>query len=64
MFCSLLKCDYAPINGIPTPPPPGLGGEIVGIIARTEYHVKNPSPGALPDVNIPIYRQELIGDLT
>ena len=30
----------------------------------TEYHVKNPSPGALPDVNTPIYRQESIGDLT
>ena len=30
----------------------------------TEYHVKNPSPGALPDVNTPTYRQESIGDLT
>ena len=30
----------------------------------TEYHVKNPSPGALPDVNTPVYRQESIGDLT
>ena len=48
----------------PTPPPPvgwGNSGDL------TEYYVKNPSPapGALPDVNTPIYRQlegELIRD--
>ena len=28
----------------------------------TEYHVESPSPGALPDVNTPIYHQESIGD--
>ena len=28
----------------------------------TEYYVKNPSPGALPDVSSPIYCQESIRD--
>ena len=55
----IFQC-YASVNGIPHSPTPGLGnsGDL------TEYHVKNPSPGMLPDVNTPIYRQELIGDLT
>ena len=29
----------------------------------TEYHIKNPSPGVLPDVNTPISRQESIGGI-
>ena len=55
---------YAPINGIAHPPLPharvawGNSGDL------TECHVKNPSPGVLPDINTPIYRQESIGDLT
>ena len=44
----------------PTPPPPRVGWGNSGDL--TEYHVKNPSPGALPDVNAPIYCQESIGD--
>ena len=45
----------------PTPgPTPWVGWGNSGDL--TEYHVKNPSPGALPDVNTPIYCQELIGD--
>ena len=40
----------------PTPPPPGNSGDL------TEYHVKNLSPGVLPDVNTPIYCQESIED--
>ena len=44
----------------PTPPPPGWGNTMSGDL--TEYHVKNPSPGALPDVNTPIYLQESIGE--
>ena len=44
----------------PTPPPPWVGWENSGDL--TEYHVENPSPGAFPDVNTPIYRKELIGD--
>ena len=43
---------------------PPLPHSWVGWGDLTEYHVKNPSPGALPDVNTPIYRQESIGDLT
>ena len=50
-----------PINAIPHSPTPGLdawgnSGDL------TEYHVKNSSPGASPDVNTPIHRQESIGD--
>ena len=56
---SLDLCMYnAAINGIPHSPTPGLDGEIVDL---TEYHVKKLSPGALPDVNTPVYCQELIG---
>ena len=46
---------YAPINGIPHSPTRGNSGDL------TEYHVKNSSPGALPDVHTPIHGQELIG---
>ena len=55
----IFQC-YAPVNGTPHSPTTGLGnsGDL------TEYHVENSSPGALPDVNTPIYRQENIGDLT
>ena len=48
---------HVPINGIPHSPTPwGNSGDL------TEYHVKNPSPGALPDVNTPIHGQESKGD--
>ena len=45
---------HAPINGIPRSPTRGNGDLM-------EYYVKNPSPGALPDVYTPIHGQELIG---
>ena len=63
----ILSCAAKPLNlmhlsmASPTPPPPGLDGEIVGIW-QSSYHVKNCSAGALSDVNTPIYRQESIGD--
>ena len=40
----------------PTPPPPGLDGEFDRVPCQ------EPLPGALPDVNTPIYHQESIGD--
>ena len=47
----------APINGIPHSQVGwGNSGDL------TEYHVKSPSPGALPDVNTPIYCYGLTGD--
>ena len=39
-------------NGIPHSPTPRVGWGNSGDL--TEYHVKNPSSGALPDVNTPI----------
>ena len=51
------KCTY---QWHPHSPTPGVGwGNSVDL---TEYHVKNPSPGALLDVSTPIYHQESIGD--
>ena len=52
--------SYAPINGIPPLPHNRVGWGNSGDL--TEYHVKNPSAGASPDVNTPIYHQESIGD--
>ena len=46
---------FAPINGVPHH---RIGWGNSGDL--TEYSVKNP----LPDVNTPVYRQELIGGLT
>ena len=56
---TIVVCAFfsnAPINDIPHSSTPGLDGDLA------EYHVKNPSPGALPDVNIPIHGQESIGN--
>ena len=51
---------HALINGIPRSTTPRLDWEIVhGDL--TEYSVKNPSLGALPDVNRPIHGHESIG---
>ena len=54
--------NNAPIIDIPHSPTPWAGWGNSGDL--TEYHIKNTSPGALPDVNAPIYCQESIGDLT
>ena len=52
-----LLCTY---QWHPPLPQPRVGWGNSGDL--TENHVKNPSPGALLDVNTPIYCQESIGD--
>ena len=47
------------INDIPQFPHPRVGWGNSGDL--TEYHVKNPSPGALLDVNTSIHGQGSIG---
>ena len=59
VYSELKLCTY---QWHPPFPHPRVGSGISGDL--TQYYVKNPSPWVLPDVNTPIYRQELIGDLT